>query len=51
VVAAIGTIAGSGFPVVALMTALVVVATLVVLRPVERRYLDAEHPDDHVPNS
>lgn len=49
VVAAIGLISGAGFPVVALVAAIMVVGTLVVLRGVESRYLDPRHPDDRIP--
>jgi putative Mg2+ transporter-C (MgtC) family protein len=49
VVAAIGLIAGAGFPIVAIIAAIMVVLTLVVLREIERRYLDSAHPDDQFP--
>ena len=39
VVAAIGLVAGSGFPLLAVMVALLVLATLAVLEPIERRML------------
>ena len=48
VVAAIGLIAGAGFAIVAVVGATMVVATLVILRGVETRYLDPHHPDDRV---
>jgi len=42
--AAIGIMAGAGFPVIAVIAAFLVVATLVALREVEKRWLE-EHPD------
>jgi putative Mg2+ transporter-C (MgtC) family protein len=51
VVAAIGLVAGAGFPIVAVVAAVLVFATLVALRGVEARYLDPHHPDDRFPNS
>ena len=42
--AAIGIMAGAGFPVLAVIAAFLVVATLVALREVEKRWLE-EHPD------
>ena len=46
VVAAIGIISGAGFPVLALMSSVMVVITLSVLGWVEKRYLDPETSDD-----
>jgi uncharacterized membrane protein YhiD involved in acid resistance len=37
VVAAIGLVAGAGFPILAAISALLVLATLAVLEPIERR--------------
>ena len=37
VVAAIGLVAGAGFPILATISALLVLATLAVLEPIERR--------------
>lgn len=45
VVAAIGLVAGAGFPIVALIAGIAVVGMLVVLREIERKYLDPSHPD------
>jgi len=42
--AAIGIMAGAGFPILALIAAVLVVVTLVGLREVEKRWLE-EHPD------
>jgi putative Mg2+ transporter-C (MgtC) family protein len=42
--AAIGIMAGAGFPITAMIAAFLVVATLVALRAVEKRWLE-EHPD------
>ena len=42
--AAIGIVAGAGFPVMAVIAAFLVVATLVAFREVEKRWLE-EHPD------
>ena len=42
--AAIGIMAGAGFPTLAVIAALLVVVTLVLLREVEKRWLE-EHPD------
>jgi len=42
--AAIGIMAGAGFPVLAVIAAFLVVAALVALREVEKRWLE-EHPD------
>jgi putative Mg2+ transporter-C (MgtC) family protein len=39
VVAAVGLVAGSGFPLLALISALMVVATLAILGPIENRFL------------
>jgi len=46
VVAAIGLIAGAGFPLMALIAALMVLATLVVLAPIEERLFHPSHSDD-----
>jgi putative Mg2+ transporter-C (MgtC) family protein len=46
VVAAIGIIAGAGYPVLAFVATCMVVLTLVVLRRVEDRYLDPASSDD-----
>jgi putative Mg2+ transporter-C (MgtC) family protein len=46
VVAAIGIIAGAGFPVLAFVATCMVVLTLVVLREFESRFLDPEASDD-----
>ena|SRR5688572_7060409 len=46
VVAAIGIIAGAGFPILAFVAALAVVLTLAALDPFER-LLDRAHPDDY----
>ena len=46
VVASIGLVAGSGFPVVALVAAVMVVLTLAVLGPLEKRFLDPASADD-----
>jgi putative Mg2+ transporter-C (MgtC) family protein len=46
VVAAIGIIAGAGFPVLAFISAAIVLVTLVVLGTIEDRFLDPGHPDD-----
>jgi putative Mg2+ transporter-C (MgtC) family protein len=42
VVAAIGIIAGAGFPILAFVSALMVTTTLVALRTVEKRFLEPE---------
>ena len=42
--AAIGIMAGAGFPIMSIIVATLVVVTLVVLREVEKRWLE-EHPD------
>lgn len=48
VVAAIGIIAGAGFPIVAFIASSMVLLTLIVLGAVERRYLDqAQDFDDY----
>lgn len=46
VVAAIGLIAGAGFPLLALIAALLVLLTLVVLAPIEERLFHPSHSDD-----
>jgi putative Mg2+ transporter-C (MgtC) family protein len=46
VVAAIGIIAGAGFPILAFVSALMVTTTLVALRTVEKRFLEPEGPED-----
>jgi putative Mg2+ transporter-C (MgtC) family protein len=46
VVAAIGIIAGAGYPVLAFVATCMVVLTLVVLRRVEDRFLDPALSDD-----
>ena len=46
VVAAIGIIAGAGYPILAFVASCMVVLTLVVLREVENRFLDPESTDD-----
>lgn len=48
VVAAIGIIAGAGFPITAVIATTMVVLTLVVLGRVESRMLNRSHPDDNV---
>lgn len=50
VVASIGLLAGAGFPVLALLSAGFVSLTLLVLTPIERRFLDPES-DDNRPRS
>jgi putative Mg2+ transporter-C (MgtC) family protein len=50
VVASIGLLAGAGFPMLALLSAGFVSLTLIVLTPIERRFLDPES-DDHRPRS
>jgi putative Mg2+ transporter-C (MgtC) family protein len=47
VVAAIGIIAGAGFPILALVAASMVLLTLVVLGGIESRFLDPTRPDDY----
>ena len=46
VVAAIGIIAGAGYPILAFVAACMVVLTLVVLLKVENRFLDPRYGDD-----
>lgn len=46
VVAAIGIIAGAGYPILAFVASCMVVLTLVVLREVENRWLDPNSTDD-----
>ena len=46
VVAAIGIVAGAGFPILAFIAALMVLVTLVVLGGIEKRFLDPAHSDD-----
>jgi putative Mg2+ transporter-C (MgtC) family protein len=46
VVAGIGIVAGAGFPILAFISALLVVVTLDLLRRVETRLFKAGHPDD-----
>lgn len=48
VVAAIGIVAGAGFPITAMIATTMVVLTLVVLGKVESRLLNRTHPDDNV---
>jgi putative Mg2+ transporter-C (MgtC) family protein len=47
VVAAIGLVAGAGYPVLALIATLIVIATLAALRPFEERFLNIEAMDDY----
>jgi putative Mg2+ transporter-C (MgtC) family protein len=47
VVAGIGLLAGAGFPLVAVIAALMVTATLAVLGMLERRFLDPLSSDDY----
>jgi putative Mg2+ transporter-C (MgtC) family protein len=47
VVAAIGLVSGAGFPLLAVVAALLVVATLAVLGVLERRYLENGSPDEY----
>jgi putative Mg2+ transporter-C (MgtC) family protein len=53
VVAAIGIVAGAGFPILALISAAIVLVTLVVLGTIEARYLERERErnngDENVP--
>lgn len=52
VVAAIGLVAGAGFPVLALISALMVLVTLGILAPIEERFLKhTDHPDDAPPRT
>ena len=46
VVAAIGIIAGAGYPILAFVSSCLVVLTLVLLREVENRFLDPSSSDD-----
>ena len=46
VVAAIGIVAGAGFPILAFIASSIVLATLVVLGRIERRFLNPERSDD-----
>jgi len=46
VVAAIGLVAGAGHPLLALIAALIVLATLAVLAPIEERLFHPSHSDD-----
>jgi putative Mg2+ transporter-C (MgtC) family protein len=46
VVAAIGIVAGAGFPIIAFVATCMVVLTLIALREVEARWLAPAHPDD-----
>jgi putative Mg2+ transporter-C (MgtC) family protein len=46
VVAAIGIVAGAGFPIIAFIATVMVVLTLVALREVEARWVRPTHPDD-----
>jgi putative Mg2+ transporter-C (MgtC) family protein len=46
VVAAIGLVAGAGFPVLAFVSSLLVIATLAILGPIEERLFHPDHPDD-----
>lgn len=46
VVAAIGIVAGAGFPVLAFIAASMVLLTLVVLGAIERRYMEQDNLDD-----
>ena len=50
VVAAIGIIAGAGFPVLAFIAAAMVLLTLVVLGQIEERFLDPKRSDDYRDN-
>lgn len=45
VVAAIGLVAGAGFPLLAFVAALMVLVTLALLRPVEERFLESTSDD------
>jgi putative Mg2+ transporter-C (MgtC) family protein len=45
VVAAIGVVAGAGFPTLAFVATVAVMLTLVALAKVEKRFLDPMHPD------
>ena len=46
VVASIGLLAGAGFPILALLSAAFVSFTLVILTPLEQRFLDPEADDE-----
>ena len=46
VVAAIGIVAGAGFPILAIIASLMVLMTLVVMGGIERRFLDPDRSDD-----
>jgi len=46
VVAAIGLVAGAGFPLLAFLSALMVLLTLAVLGPIEERFFHPSHADD-----
>jgi putative Mg2+ transporter-C (MgtC) family protein len=50
VVAAIGIIAGAGFPILAIIASTMVLLTLVVLGQIETRFLDPGRSDDFRPN-
>jgi putative Mg2+ transporter-C (MgtC) family protein len=47
VVAAIGLVSGAGFPLLAVLAAMLVVATLAVLGALEKRYLESASPDEY----
>lgn len=47
VVAAIGLVAGAGYPVLAFIASVIVIATLAALRPFEQRFLNIEAMDDY----
>ena len=47
VVAAIGIVAGAGFPVLAFIASVIVITTLAALRRVEKRLFDHAGPDDY----
>jgi putative Mg2+ transporter-C (MgtC) family protein len=47
VVAAIGIVAGAGYPVLALILSVIVITTLAALRRVEARLFDPDGPDDY----
>lgn len=50
VVAAVGLVAGSGYPLLALVSAVLVLATLAILGPIEDRFFPhhTHHPDDYI---
>ena len=50
VVAAIGLVAGAGFPILATISALLVVATLAVLEPIERRLFHSHNRESGIVN-